>query len=281
MITAVTILIILVLFFVQLNEHRRTGSAKSRRLKAAFAWALLGAVLGSFAGLAAMGGAIAGTIPGAVVFYLIGSNLMKAENHNLAQAPDPNYQPINKDELNKKIENFANKVSQFIFLILKVLGFLLVIYIFILIAAYFVDNYNSPVKNKSQNNINQPSEGGNLNSAYINELVRLEGLYPQINPNSSVYDSKINSRAVFILKYLKENGVSPVSALNRSVVQAINEAAETQRPVNIIQPQIIQRELKPRVEVEKEIKQPCVYKSVMTDEDYMACGVRPPQSESD
>lgn len=48
-----------------------------RRLRAAPAWALLGACLGSFAGFA-LGpiGAIAGTIPGAALFFGIGYALM-------------------------------------------------------------------------------------------------------------------------------------------------------------------------------------------------------------
>jgi len=63
------------------GKYASTHLWKYRRMRAAFAWAFLGAVVGSSFGVAGMGSAIAGTIPGAIVGYLVASNLMKKDEN--------------------------------------------------------------------------------------------------------------------------------------------------------------------------------------------------------
>jgi hypothetical protein len=56
------------------------GRWADRRRRSAFLWAIAGAIVGSFFGIAAGPlGAMAGTIPGAFVGYLLASNMMKRE----------------------------------------------------------------------------------------------------------------------------------------------------------------------------------------------------------
>ena len=59
--------------------YSRTGEWRFRRMRSAFLWALIGAGIGSYFGVAGMGSAIAGTIPGAVIGYLLASNMMKRD----------------------------------------------------------------------------------------------------------------------------------------------------------------------------------------------------------
>lgn len=66
-------------WFVANGKFTSTGLWQYRRMRAGFSWAFAGAIIGSFFGVAGMGSAIAGTIPGAIVGYLLASNLMKKD----------------------------------------------------------------------------------------------------------------------------------------------------------------------------------------------------------
>ena len=66
-------------WFVANGKYESTHLWKYRRMRAAFSWAFVGAMVGSYFGVAGMGSAIAGTIPGAIVAYLLASNLMKKD----------------------------------------------------------------------------------------------------------------------------------------------------------------------------------------------------------
>ncbi len=79
MFTIIVLLIIGALWFVANGKYEATREWKYRRLRAGYAWALAGAIVGSFFGVAGMGSAIAGTIPGAVMGYLIACNMMKKD----------------------------------------------------------------------------------------------------------------------------------------------------------------------------------------------------------
>lgn len=71
---------IIVLWYLASYAYMRSGRPKARRQKTSFAWGFVGAVVGSFVGIAGFGGAIVGTIPGAIIGYLIASNLMKKDS---------------------------------------------------------------------------------------------------------------------------------------------------------------------------------------------------------
>lgn len=79
MFTIIVLVIIAIAWFVANGKYEATRAWKYRRLRAAYSWAFVGAIVGSYFGVAGMGSAIAGTIPGAFIAYLIASNLMKKD----------------------------------------------------------------------------------------------------------------------------------------------------------------------------------------------------------
>lgn len=79
MFTFLVVVIILVIGTMHYRAWQASGDLVARRRAFAWAWALIGAIAGSFFGVAGFGGAIIGTIPGAVLGWLIGSNLNKQD----------------------------------------------------------------------------------------------------------------------------------------------------------------------------------------------------------
>jgi len=77
----IVLFVIAAAWFVANGKYQSTQLWKYRRMRAAFAWAFVGAVVGSSFGIAGMGSAIAGTLPGAIVGYLLASNLMKKDTN--------------------------------------------------------------------------------------------------------------------------------------------------------------------------------------------------------
>jgi hypothetical protein len=64
------------------QRYLRSGAYRDRRLRASWSWALMGAGIGSFFGVAGLGTAIAGTIPGAAIGFLLAGYLMKKDPHH-------------------------------------------------------------------------------------------------------------------------------------------------------------------------------------------------------
>lgn len=79
MFTIIVLVIIAVAWFIANGKYESSHAWKYRRQRAAFSWAFVGAIIGSYFGVAGMGSAIAGTVPGAIIAYLIASNLMKKD----------------------------------------------------------------------------------------------------------------------------------------------------------------------------------------------------------
>lgn len=79
MFTIIVLFVIGACWFVANGKYESTHAWRYRRMRSAFAWAFIFAIIGSFFGVAGMGSAIAGTIPGAIVGYLIASNMMKKD----------------------------------------------------------------------------------------------------------------------------------------------------------------------------------------------------------
>lgn len=77
--TIITLFVIGAAWFVANGKYESTGTWTYRRMRAAFSWAFVGAIVGSYFGVAGMGSAISGTVPGAAIGYLIASNLMKKD----------------------------------------------------------------------------------------------------------------------------------------------------------------------------------------------------------
>jgi hypothetical protein len=88
MLTFIVVIAILVVGSRHYRHWHTTGDPVSRRKTYAWGWALLGAILGSFTGLAGFGGAIIGTIPGAVLGWLVGSNLNKRDYDSESATPE-------------------------------------------------------------------------------------------------------------------------------------------------------------------------------------------------
>ncbi len=79
MFTAFVLFVIAAGWFVANGTYKESGLWRYRRMRAAFAWGFVGAIIGSSFGVAGFGTAIAGTIPGAFVGYLLASNMMKKD----------------------------------------------------------------------------------------------------------------------------------------------------------------------------------------------------------
>lgn len=80
------------LWWAARKRYTQGGQWRDRRRSAAWAWGMIGAVIGSFFGIAGLGNAIAGTIPGAIVGYLFASNLMKRDYDDCPESriePEP------------------------------------------------------------------------------------------------------------------------------------------------------------------------------------------------
>jgi len=84
MFTAGVLFVVAAGWFVANNKYEETKMWRYRRMRASFAWSMVGASVGSFFGIAGFGDAIAGTIPGAIFGYVLASNFMKKDgNPNL------------------------------------------------------------------------------------------------------------------------------------------------------------------------------------------------------
>ncbi|PPI79520.1 hypothetical protein DXI23_04540 [Marinobacter flavimaris] len=91
-----TFIVVVVILFIGSRYYRdwqMRGDPVSRRKSFAWGWALIGAILGSFTGIAGFGGAIIGTVPGAILGWLIGSNLNKRDYGSGDRATDV-YKPV-------------------------------------------------------------------------------------------------------------------------------------------------------------------------------------------
>lgn len=88
MFTFLVIATIFVIGTLAYRNYQRTGEAIDRRKSLAWGWALAGAIIGSFFGVAGFGGAIIGTVPGAIVGWLIASTWAKKEYENASFAQD-------------------------------------------------------------------------------------------------------------------------------------------------------------------------------------------------
>lgn len=132
-----TFLIIVVIGVVWWSFHKsymQSGKWADRRRRSAWSWGLIGALIGSFFGVAGFGGAIAGTIPGAIVGYLIASNLMKRDYDDdapqsvapapPAQQPEPSVQSRTHVERSAPIQPAAKPKRGYLYVgVLLLIGF--------------------------------------------------------------------------------------------------------------------------------------------------------------
>jgi hypothetical protein len=76
MYTAIILIIISILWWRANNRYLASGAKNDRRARAQWIWAFIGAGIGSFSGVAAMGSAIAGTLPGGIIGYMAAGYMM-------------------------------------------------------------------------------------------------------------------------------------------------------------------------------------------------------------
>lgn len=289
MVTGLMLLGMLVMWFIQLDEYRKTGRAKARRRSSSWGWALCGAVIGSFTGVAALGTAFAGTVPGALIGYLAASHLMKSENPSLEGLPDPTYDHLGREQLKLTLTNSGVRVSQLLWRAVAIGGVCIALGVLIWLvgatlndAGYFA-RYKaepipfSPAPTPKFPNVDEPVKYAPVKT-YETELNRLEAEHPQINPDSPQFDPKLTRLALDTLKGWVNTGANPADALERSVMYAIQATSGARRPIDITPPEFKEPN-RPRTQsrgAAAASKRPCEYKDVMSDDDYRACGATPP-----
>lgn len=103
-------------------------------------------------------------------------------------------------------------------------------------------------------------------TAYELELSTIVRRYPQLNPESALYDQQLVGAMKVRSAELQRQGDPPELALRRAVAQVM----ERRDPVRAEPPR------EKRNPNARDAYPDCVYKSVMSDADYRACGARPP-----
>jgi len=100
-----------------------------------------------------------------------------------------------------------------------------------------------------------------------NEIVAgYEKIYPKIDPESDTFDQKIADKVNNRIQFFEKSGHSSIEALNRAMGELKNTPKSNAIPV---------RERTTQSKPTESLR-PCVFKGVMTNEDYRACGVSPP-----
>lgn len=104
---------------------------------------------------------------------------------------------------------------------------------------------------------------------YDAEVRRVEAEYPQLNPDSVRFDREMTTRVSDRTKRYITAGLSPAKALRLA-------ATELSSPP--LPPPTVSREKPVQVGAPAAPAQrACIYKDVMSDDDYRACGISPPR----
>lgn len=118
----------------------------------------------------------------------------------------------------------------------------------------------------------------NRQNLYDTELSRLEAKYPQINPDSQLYDRRLVADIIGRLETLSQYSDQHV-ALGVAVEQVMREHKLSRQSSSV--PRHSQNSMfipDPRSSKNPSAaKEGCQYKGVMTDDDYRACGLNPPK----
>jgi len=110
-------------------------------------------------------------------------------------------------------------------------------------------------------------------SAYDATVRRLEARYPALNPDSPSFNEAVARRVLDRTKFLIQQGQEPAAAVERA-------ADEFLAPPPTAVPTITHGGGTSSVAKRRQDAFPnCVYKPVMTDDEYRACGVRPPSTD--
>lgn len=282
MFTALVLLFIAVMWWRAQSRYQRSTHYSARRSRSGWSWAFVGAAVGSCFGIAGLGSAIAGTLPGAAVGYLLADYLMLRQG---VDEPAPRPQQINAPSIvEAKIQSTTQSGAPYgpraikLFLLLGVFGVIL----FVVFTSGdgegkaskdFGAESNKPTpvpqspSTKTPPTQSTPAQITPARSSYDQMLLDLEGRNPQINPNSSDFDARVAEAVQARIVQLKGRGVSPETALAQAVKEVLSRRnGATSNGSTVSQPD------------RKSDRLPnCQYKSVMSDDDYRACGLRPPE----
>lgn len=117
MLTAIVFAILGVVWWGAHLRYQKDSTWKNRRLRSAWAWAMIGALIGSTMGVAAMGTAIAGTIPGALIAYLAVGYIYKVDREDPSRAnsatPEVDASPKPTDSNSGKVAPASPPLSRY------------------------------------------------------------------------------------------------------------------------------------------------------------------------
>jgi type IV pilus assembly protein PilA len=128
------------------------------------------------------------------------------------------------------------------------------------------------------------------NLAYKNALSLIEQQHPELNPDSTVFNSKAMDWVAARMRVLKESGQTPVNALQWAVGDykvalrqnqsgQVNWQSQSNRPQAFPPKTGDFGSISASRQPVRESRSDCAFKEVMTDADYRACGLQPPQNK--
>jgi hypothetical protein len=276
MITAIILIGIAILWLIANNEFNESGSMVARRKRASFVWAFAGGVLGSFTGFAGFGEAIAGTIPGAIFGYLVASHLMYRQFLGEPARHNPTKIINSLFSIAKPLASSTLTLGRKLFLIITRLALMAFVLTMLILG---INLYRSSDSQQLPKNSQQATDQSEKYNAAVKDI---ESQYPQLNPDSPQYSQALASKVLNIFNTYKAQGYQPDVALNIAVQNVMQPAQKatatavqaqkyTAEPIN---PQQIKKPSKRTRSGEVN----CVYKDVMSDADYRACGINPPKT---
>ncbi len=266
-------------WFVTNSKYETSKLWKYRRMRSAFSWAFVGAIIGSYFGVAGMGSAIAGTPLGAVLGYLCASNLMKKDSNPIEaerphrEDPSPKTQaPTNtssetKEKTQPPIKITAKRENGWSWE--SIISYALIL---LMACWYFTEKFNieiNPQHYLSQLISNKTESAPQAQSKFQILKAKYEIQYPQINPNSPQYDHILTNTITERIKALRSTGHSSDQALEIAISEQFKRTEE--KPSNP-SPQAHTKTATVR-SIDHSV---CEYKTIMTNEDYLACGIEPP-----
>ena len=269
-------------WYVTNAKFQATKLWKYRRMRSAYSWAFVGAIIGSYFGVAGMGSAIAGTPLGAILGYLCASNLMKKDSNPIEEPSlysQKTSQPSIRVEIGlpkkEKGELQSRRKKQSTIKTKSSWSWESVISYGIIIALafwYFTERYDVEINVQSllsQLISKEVESTSSVQSEFETFRTKYENQYPQINPRLPQYNPKLANEFANRVNELNNAGNSLDRSFEIAVLEIMQESQRiaTPSPTRIPNSEKATRSTDGRA---------CEFKRVMTNEDYLACGIQPP-----
>ena len=139
---------------------------------------------------------------------------------------------------------------------------------------------SSPTPNQATSNSSQQPTLSS--SAYDQAIREIEMRHPQLNPDLPAFDRELTQAVLDRFRAYVASGMQNVPAIRRAVADAdasgwLRSPRPAALPTAITNDSTTPRStLWPRP-TDSQVKRICEYKGVMTDDDYIACGIIPPR----